>query len=159
MQGQRHYWHPCPVPRAETSTICIREALSGQGPSSSHCFIPWRLWHWILASFHIDSVPFLLSESPRTEFLMETWRDRIFTLKEVNILQLWVISSIRNWMWNCASDLSVHGFFFFLGEFLAYGHAYYFHSHIPRFWKELTYLARNFYSGFISWPNHSNNLP
>lgn len=52
-----------------------------------HIHVIWT-GHWILASFLIDPVPFLASKRPRTEFLIETWRGRIFTLKEVNILQL-----------------------------------------------------------------------
>lgn len=73
-QGQGHL--------ASASEKC----LSSWGPSS---FLPLHVtWtgHWILASFLIDPVLFLASKLPRTEFLIETWRGRIFTLKEVNIL-------------------------------------------------------------------------
>lgn len=38
-----------------------------------------------------------------------------------------------------------------LGGFFAYGHVNYFHSHTLTFWRELTYLGRNFSGGFISW--------
>ena len=46
--------------------------LSGWGPSSLSPLHAWGLWYWILDSFLIDSVPFLVSKLLRTDFLLET---------------------------------------------------------------------------------------